>query len=370
LDLIDACMQAISQCALVVSDENKQRVLKWLLRQIRKGNNDVSGESLTAIRHLIQQNPRGHISTIRVLAQCLEKEMNSRAKAAVIWIVGEYVPLAPTIGPDVLRRCVPSFAEEPEIVRYQLLVLAAKLQAYYSSKEDEDEATRRVSKLYDHVIHLSRYDTSYDTRDRCRMFSSLLASSLSKEIGTLILQAPKPMPAFKDGATLDRSLLLGTSSLLFGYPLGKYSDLPVWTKSEHLIDSSVRNEQLVTKATGIEPSLSSLRSISHKDTQMTPSPSVNGQRTAKAQTLDEFFADVEPVVGGTADVEAYTTSSDEYEEDDDEEDDEEEDGEDEDDEKEDEEDDEDDEEEEEEEEEHKEEDKEAEEEEKREAAKN
>lgn len=335
-DLLDDCMRAISQCALVVSEDGKHRILKWLLRQIRTRAGDVAGESLTAVRYLIQQHPEGHVHTIRILAHALDRDLSPKAKAAIIWIIGEYVPLAPTIGPDVLRKSIASFSTEDESVRYQLLVLAAKLQAYYGNKdEDEDaEVAQRVSKLYDHVVHLARYDTSYDTRDRCRMFASLLGSSLSKEIGTLILQAPKPLPGSDAKKTAGPTLLLGSSSLVLGYALGKFGNLPDWTDPSDLVDPSIRTEDTpVPTTTEVSRSLSSLTSLSHKDIKRTQ-PSVNGQtqapRPLTTQTLDEFFADTP----AAAEVEEFS-SSDDYEEEDEEDDDEDEDEDDDDDEEED-----------------------------------
>ena len=43
-------------------------------------------------------------------------------------------------------------------------------------------------KMFQHALHLAKYDSSYDTRDRARMFSVLLSSVDRAQLASLFLQ--------------------------------------------------------------------------------------------------------------------------------------------------------------------------------------
>lgn len=49
------------------------------------------------------------------------------ARASILWLIGEYCEHVPKIAPDVLRKMAKSFTNEEDIVKLQILNLAAKL---------------------------------------------------------------------------------------------------------------------------------------------------------------------------------------------------------------------------------------------------
>ena len=49
------------------------------------------------------------------------------ARASILWLIGEYCEHVPKIAPDVLRKMAKSFTNEDDIVKLQILNLAAKL---------------------------------------------------------------------------------------------------------------------------------------------------------------------------------------------------------------------------------------------------
>ena len=49
------------------------------------------------------------------------------ARASILWLIGEYCEHVPKIAPDVLRKMAKTFTNEEDIVKLQIINLAAKL---------------------------------------------------------------------------------------------------------------------------------------------------------------------------------------------------------------------------------------------------
>ena len=49
------------------------------------------------------------------------------ARASILWLIGEYSDSVPKMAPDVLRKMAKCFITEEDIVKLQILNLAAKL---------------------------------------------------------------------------------------------------------------------------------------------------------------------------------------------------------------------------------------------------
>lgn len=49
------------------------------------------------------------------------------ARASILWLMGEYCEHVPKIAPDVLRKMAKTFTSEEDIVKLQIVNLAAKL---------------------------------------------------------------------------------------------------------------------------------------------------------------------------------------------------------------------------------------------------
>lgn len=88
-DLVREAVRAIGRCAQ--SDaRTSTRCLRLLLKQITSLDGNLAAESLTVIRHLIQQDPTSHTKTVIRLAKNLDTATNPRARASIIWLVGEF----------------------------------------------------------------------------------------------------------------------------------------------------------------------------------------------------------------------------------------------------------------------------------------
>ena len=289
-DLVKESVRAIGRCAQMDSSASA-RCMKLLLRQIASQDDNLVAESLTVIRHLIQQDPQAHKNTITRLAKNLDTMKNPQARATIIWLVGEYssLPDGDSIAPDVLRILAKGFAEESEAAKLQIVLLAAKVYlqhltqnqpseeeaqpvplprrtastslipgdegGFQSPQEEEQmdgnqleepESQHPVAILWRYILLLVRYDTSYDLRDRTRVYRALLADPKSTQLASLLLLAPKPVPHAPSPSESRKDLLLGSSSLVIGTGpngLPGYEKLPKWVQEGEEPDPKLRDER-------------------------------------------------------------------------------------------------------------------------------
>lgn len=300
-NIVRGSVRAIGRCAQ--NDANASaRCLKLLLEQISSQDGNLVAESLTVIRHLIQQDPQGHVKTVIRLAKNLDATSNPQARASIIWLVGEFsgVDDKDNIAPDVLRILAKGFADEPEAAKLQILLLAAKVYLHYLNRtasyqqhnqpsEDpnvsslepsnersnplaspdnkgqseqthspqslppssqEPEPSHPIPLLYKYILLLTRYDTSYDLRDRARTYTALLSTPQTTQLASLLLLAPKPVPHTPSPSESRKDLLLGSSSLVIGGAVRGSESLPEWVKEGEEPDAGLRDEAVVGEEKG------------------------------------------------------------------------------------------------------------------------
>lgn len=257
--LVRESVRAIGRCAQADS-KTAPRCLKLLLEQITSLDGTLAAESLTVIRHLIQQDAQGHIGTVVRLAKNLDSATDAQARATIIWLVGEFSGLngEDNIAPDVLRILLKDFASESEAAKRQILLLAAKVYLHHINRKTEDEKerdaeddspqmteTHPIERLWDYVLLLVRYDTSYDLRDRARMYRALLAVP---QLATLMLLAEKPAPQAPSPSESRKGFLLGSSTLVLAggggiHGIRGYEPLPDWVKEGSQPDPQLREPE-------------------------------------------------------------------------------------------------------------------------------
>ncbi|KAK9357990.1 adaptin N terminal region-domain-containing protein [Lipomyces starkeyi] len=262
--LVAEAVRAIGRCAQI-SNEIARRCLRWLLKQIHSTDHTLVGESLTVIRYIIQLSPKDHIKTVAKLAVALDSATVSLARASIIWLVGEFAGIARYIAPDVLRKCAKNFTDEDESTKLQIVLLAAKLYSYYIEEkpvqEDQEQEDQQLEPtirppadpmdlLFDYIMLLARYDTSYDLRDRARLYKSVLSSQSSAPIAKLLLQAPKPSPHAPSPSQGKEKFLIGSSGLVCAR-INDTRPLPPW--SSDTPDASIRDEVKVEETLVFAP---------------------------------------------------------------------------------------------------------------------
>ena len=254
--LVREAVRAIGRCAQADST-TAPRCLKLLLGQITSLDGTLAAESLTVIRHLIQQDAQGHIGTVVRLAKNLDSATDPQARATIIWLVGEFSGMngEDNIAPDVLRILLKEFTSESEAAKRQILLLAAKVYLHHINRKTEAEKerdadedppqmteTHPIERLWDYVLLLVRYDTSFDLRDRARMYRALLAVP---QLATLMLLAEKPAPQAPSPSESRKGFLLGSSTLVLAggggiHGIRGYEPLPDWVEEGRQPDPQLR----------------------------------------------------------------------------------------------------------------------------------
>ncbi|KAJ5587273.1 uncharacterized protein N7459_003038 [Penicillium hispanicum] len=302
-ELVRESVRAIGRCAQGDVD-TADICLQILLGQISSLDGNLVSESLTVIRHLIQQDPSAHKQTVIQLVTYLGTTTHPDARATIIWLVGEFAGMEGryNIAPDVLRVLIRGFVDEPEVVKQQIVLLGAKVYLHHllknpsretsqetkdaavssversanlteisnewsdnrteeqkeaepspveggNEKEKEEPALKegedRITLLWRYILLLARYDTSYDLRDRARLYKALLADPSSPQLANLLLLAPKPVPHAPSPSETRKDLLVGTATLVVGpdagyHGLRGYSKLPDWVEVGQEPSSSLR----------------------------------------------------------------------------------------------------------------------------------
>ncbi|KAI0872947.1 ARM repeat-containing protein [Hypoxylon argillaceum] len=263
--LVREAVRAIGRCAQG-DPATAPRCMRLLLGQITSLDGTLAAESLTVIRHLIQLDPQAHTSTVVRLARNLDSATDPQARATIIWLVGEFSGLngEDNIAADVLRILLKDFTNESEVAKRQIVLLAAKVYLHHinreAEKQTESESTtgednetpaplgfapstdHPVVRLWDYVLLLVRYDTSYDLRDRTRLYKALLAVP---QLASLMLLAPKPAPQAPSPSETRKGFLLGSSALVLAgggdtHTLRGYEPLPDWVREGHEPDPKLR----------------------------------------------------------------------------------------------------------------------------------
>lgn len=334
--LVREAVRAIGRCAQ--SDaKTAPRCLKLLLGHITSLDGTLAAESLTVIRHLIQQDAEGHIGTVVRLAKNLDTATDAQARATIIWLVGEFSGIGGTenIAPDVLRILLKEFTSESEAAKRQVLLLAAKVYLHHLNRKTEAEKeqsneddppqeseTHTIERLWDYVLQLVRYDTSYDLRDRARMYRALLSVP---QLATLMLLAPKPAPQAPSPSESRKGFLLGSSTLVLAgggglHGLQGYEPLPDWVQPGEEPDPSLRNTEPApsSRYDSEQAAVPAAQQLDEAAKNM-PSKSNGLGEAVGGKTLDDWLAEEEQEESGESEEESEEDESSEEEEDDEEE---------------------------------------------------
>ncbi|XP_014851300.1 PREDICTED: AP-3 complex subunit beta-2 isoform X8 [Poecilia mexicana] len=235
-DFVAATIQAIGRCATNIG-EVRDTCLNGLVQLLSNRDELVVAESVVVIKKLLQMQPEKHSDIIKHMAKLTDNIQVPMARASILWLIGEYCEHVPKIAPDVLRKMAKSFTNEEDIVKLQILNLAAKLYLTNS---------KQTKLLTQYVLNLAKYDQNYDIRDRARFIRQLIvptekSGALSKYAKKLFL-ALKPAPVLESPFKDRDHFQLGSLSHLLNAKAGGYQELPDWPESAP--DASVRNVEV------------------------------------------------------------------------------------------------------------------------------
>ncbi|KAL1655854.1 AP-3 complex subunit beta [Didymella pomorum] len=334
--LVKESVRAIGRCSQspATSPQTSARCLRLLLKHIGSADAHLVAESLEVIRHLIQRNPDAHRTTVVRLAKHLDAATSPQARASIIWLVGEFAGLDPenNIAADVLRILAKGFADEAEPAKLQIMLLAAKcyihhlhanpppsptnpadanehkttlldmpdeeggfrdaaLEAPPPLEAEQKQAPHQIEALYNYILALTRYDVSYDLRDRARVYRALLSSPHSTQLASLLLLAPKPVPHIPSPSETRASYVLGSASLVIGDEGGVgglrgYEELPPWVKEGKEPAASLRDEV----ETGAYVSAYELAKNMSASERLDAAAAVDSERARMPETIASYRA--------------------------------------------------------------------------------
>uniref|UniRef100_A0A8B9SYD2 AP complex subunit beta n=1 Tax=Anas platyrhynchos TaxID=8839 RepID=A0A8B9SYD2_ANAPL len=125
-DFVAATIQAIGRCATNIG-KVRDTCLNGLVQLLSNRDELVVAESVVVIKKLLQMQPAQHSEIIKHMAKLTDNIQVPMARASILWLIGEYCEHVPKIAPDVLRKMAKSFTNEEDIVKLQVINLAAKL---------------------------------------------------------------------------------------------------------------------------------------------------------------------------------------------------------------------------------------------------
>ncbi|KAM9312783.1 AP-3 complex subunit beta-2 isoform 2-T2 [Gastrophryne carolinensis] len=235
-DFVAATIQAIGRCATNIG-KVRDTCLNGLVQLLSNRDELVVAESVVVIKKLLQMQPAQHSEIIKHMAKLTDNIQVPMARASILWLIGEYCEHVPKIAPDVLRKMAKTFTNEEDIVKLQIINLAAKLYLTNS---------KQTKLLTQYVLNLAKYDQNYDIRDRTRFIRQLIvpmekSGALSKHAKKLFL-AQKPAPILESPFKDRDHFQLGSLSHLLNAKAVGYQELPDWP--EEAPDPSVRNVEV------------------------------------------------------------------------------------------------------------------------------
>ncbi|XP_043919639.1 AP-3 complex subunit beta-1 [Protopterus annectens] len=310
-----AAIQAIGRCATNIT-EVTDTCLNGLVYLLSNRDDTVVAESVVVIKNLLQTQSAHHSEIIKHMAKLLDSISVPMARASILWLIGEYCERVPKIAPDVLRKMAKTFTNEDEIVKLQILNLAAKLFLTNA---------KQTKLLTQYILNLGKYDPNYDIRDRTRFIRQLIvpnekSGALSKYAKRIFL-AEKPAPVLESPFKGRDRFQLGTLSLTLNTKASGYLELSDWP--EVAPDPSVRNveviEPVATCTTAQKKSKKEQTSESfYSDTEEVPSGNASGSTSSSSESESESESD-EKSEGENSTSEDNSTSSSSEEESDSEE---------------------------------------------------
>lgn len=119
-------IQSVGRIATALPDV-ADRCLRGLMGLINTSSAVVVAAAIVVVRQLLQQHPQ-HVNIIVRLAKKLSETAVPQARAAIVWIIGEFQsqPRVAHLAPDTLRLLAKGFMDEHVVVKNQILNLAVR----------------------------------------------------------------------------------------------------------------------------------------------------------------------------------------------------------------------------------------------------
>jgi len=181
VEFVRKSVLAIGRCAIKI-EKAAERCVQVLLELIQTKVNYVVQEAIIVIKDIFRKYPNRYESIIATLCDNLESLDEPEAKAAMIWIIGEYADRIDN-APELLESFLENFDDENPQVQLQLLTGIVK----FFLKRPED-----AKELVGNVLNLATSNADNpDLRDRGYVYWRLL--SKDPEAAQSVVLAAKPV---------------------------------------------------------------------------------------------------------------------------------------------------------------------------------
>lgn len=194
MEYVRRAVRTIGRCAIKLEGA-AEACIKVLLQLIQTKVNYVVQEAVVVIRDIFRRYPNRYESIIGVLCSCLESLDEPEAKAAMIWIIGEYADRIDNAG-ELLGSFTDSFHEETTPVQLQLLTATVKL--FLKRPSESEELVQSVLSL------ATEHSDNPDLRDRGYIYWRLL--STDPDAAKAVVLAERPVIS-DDSGVLEPGLL-------------------------------------------------------------------------------------------------------------------------------------------------------------------
>uniref|UniRef100_A0A8C7TZE9 AP complex subunit beta n=1 Tax=Oncorhynchus mykiss TaxID=8022 RepID=A0A8C7TZE9_ONCMY len=169
VDFVRKAVRAIGRCAIKV-EQSAERCVSTLLDLIQTKVNYVVQEAIVVIRDIFRKYPNKYESIIATLCENLDSLDEPDARAAMIWIVGEYAERIDNAD-ELLESFLEGFHDESTQVQLTLLTAIVKLFLKKPSETQEETHT------YTHTNISPSFDSDNpDLRDRGYIYWRLLST--------------------------------------------------------------------------------------------------------------------------------------------------------------------------------------------------
>ncbi|KAE8548687.1 hypothetical protein EYB25_009068 [Talaromyces marneffei] len=181
MDFVRRAVRAIGQTAIKI-ESSSERCVNTLLDLINTKVNYVVQEAIVVIRDIFRKYP-GYENIIPTLCKCIDELDEPNARAALIWIVGEYAEKISNAG-DILAGFVEGFNEE--FTQTQLQILTAVVKLFLKRPEKAQGLVQKVLQA------ATKENDNPDIRDRAYVYWRLLSNTTDPNAAKNVVLSQKP----------------------------------------------------------------------------------------------------------------------------------------------------------------------------------
>ncbi|KAH8818516.1 adaptin N terminal region-domain-containing protein [Hyaloscypha sp. PMI_1271] len=276
-------VRAIGKLAIKI-EPAARRCINTLLELVATKVTYIVQEATVVIRNIFRKYPNQYESIISTLCENLDSLDEPEAKAAMIWVIGQYASRIEN-SDVLLEDFLYSFADEPVEVQLALLTATVKLFIQRPTKGQE---------LVPKVLKWATEDTDNpDLRDRGYMYWRLLSSDMATAKAIVMGEKP-PITAESeklDPDTLEEMCLnVGTLATVYLKPVQQVFRS---ARPRKLTDSPALQKHNLPTANGLDGQKSlSAFGMGNQTAIRPPQMNGNGNLAAAVDAADEFFAGV------------------------------------------------------------------------------